>query len=60
MVKTAGVRLGDHVTIGLGTVIDIGVDVGPGCQIGALSFVPKHSTLRAGSVYAGIPVEPLG
>lgn len=60
VVKTAGVRLGDHVTIGLGTVIDIGVDVGPGCQIGALSFVPKHSTLRAGSVYAGIPVKPLG
>jgi len=57
VVKTAGVRLGRNVTIGLGTVIDIGVDVGPDCQVGALSFVPKHTHLEAGAVYAGIPVR---
>ena len=56
-VKTAGVRLGRHVTIGLGSVIDIGVDAGPDCQIGALSLVPKHTKLEGGSVYAGIPVR---
>ena len=57
IVKTAAVRLGHHVTIGLGTVVDIGVVVGAGCQVGALSLVPKHTTLDAGAVYAGIPVR---
>lgn len=58
-VKTAGVCLGHDVTIGLGSVIDIGVDVGPHSQIGAMSFVPKYTRLPAGSVYAGIPVRRL-
>lgn len=59
VVKTAGVRLGNNVTIGLGSFIDIGVDVGRDCQIGAMSLVPKHTTIPAGSVYAGIPARPL-
>lgn len=58
-VKTAGVRLGDDVTLGLGSVIGIGVEVGPHCQIGAMSLVPKHMRLPAGSTYAGIPVRRL-
>jgi acetyltransferase-like isoleucine patch superfamily enzyme len=58
-VKTAGVRLGHDVTVGLGSVIDIGVDVGPHSQIGAISFVPKHTMIPAGSVYAGVPVRRL-
>jgi acetyltransferase-like isoleucine patch superfamily enzyme len=58
-VKTAGVRLGHDVTIGLGSIIDIDVDVGPHTQIGAMSFVPKHTKLPAGSVYAGVPVKQL-
>jgi acetyltransferase-like isoleucine patch superfamily enzyme len=60
VVKTAGVRLGPGVTIGLGTVIDIGVDVGAHCQVGALSLIPKHTTLAADSVYVGIPVTRIG
>lgn len=59
-VKTAPVRLGDGVTIGIGTVIEIGVDVGAHAQIGALSFVPKHTRWPGGAVYAGIPVKRLG
>jgi acetyltransferase-like isoleucine patch superfamily enzyme len=59
IVKTAGVRLGRDITIGLGSVIDIGVTVGDGTQIGALSFVPKHTVLEPGAVYAGIPVRRL-
>ena len=59
-VKTAPVRLGDGVTIGVGTVIEIGVDVGPHAQIGALSFVPKHTRWAGGAIYAGIPVKRLG
>ncbi|MBI4477848.1 MAG: hypothetical protein HY654_11780 [Acidobacteria bacterium] len=57
VVKTARVRLGDRVTIGLGSVIEIGVEAGPGCQVGALSLVPKHTRLHANAVYLGIPVR---
>ena len=60
VVKTARVRLGNNVTIGLGSVIDIDVETGDGCQVGALSFVPKHTRLEAGAVYAGIPAHRIG
>jgi acetyltransferase-like isoleucine patch superfamily enzyme len=59
-VKTAPVRLGSHVTVGLGSVVDIGAEIGDGCQVGALSFVPKHTRLEAGAIYAGVPVHRLG
>ena len=59
MVKTGGVRVGSHVTIGLGSAIDIDVDIGEGCQIGALTFVPKHARLDANAVYVGIPARKL-
>ncbi|MFQ5741077.1 MAG: hypothetical protein ACE5JX_18910 [Acidobacteriota bacterium] len=59
-VKTATVRLGDGVTIGVGAVVEIGVEAGPGCQIGALGFVPKFAKLELNSVYVGIPVQRLG
>jgi carbonic anhydrase/acetyltransferase-like protein (isoleucine patch superfamily) len=35
------------VTIGLGSMIDIDVDIGDTAQVGALSLVPKHSRLDA-------------
>jgi hypothetical protein len=57
IVKTAGVRLGRRVTIGLGSVIDIGVEIGDECQVGALSLVPKGATLQPGAVYVGRPVR---
>jgi acetyltransferase-like isoleucine patch superfamily enzyme len=60
VVKTASVRLGSNVTIGLGSVIEIGAEIGDGCQVGALSFVPKHTRLEDGAVYAGIPVQRIG
>jgi carbonic anhydrase/acetyltransferase-like protein (isoleucine patch superfamily) len=47
------------VTVGVGSVIGIGVEAGDGCQIGALSFVPKFEKLEAGAVYAGTPVKKL-
>ena len=59
VVKTARVRLGDNVTIGLGSVIEIGAEIGSDCQIGALSFVPKHARLPGGAVYGGVPAVPL-
>jgi acetyltransferase-like isoleucine patch superfamily enzyme len=48
------VRLGDHVTIGLGSVVEIGSD----SQVGAMSFVPKYTKLKGGVVYAGTPAVP--
>jgi acetyltransferase-like isoleucine patch superfamily enzyme len=57
VVKTASVRLGRNVTIGVGAIIDIDVEAGPDCQVGALSLVPKHTKLEAGAVYAGIPAR---
>jgi acetyltransferase-like isoleucine patch superfamily enzyme len=60
VVKTARVRLGRNVTVGLGSVIEIGVEIGPDAQVGALSFVPKYSKLEGGMVYVGTPVAPIG
>jgi acetyltransferase-like isoleucine patch superfamily enzyme len=59
VVKTAAVRLGDNVTIGLGSVVGIGVEAEPDAQVGALSLVPKFSRLRRGVVYVGTPIRPL-
>ena len=53
------VRLGNNVTIGLGSVIEIGVEIGSNSQIGALSFVPKYAKLKGGVVYVGSPAMPL-
>jgi acetyltransferase-like isoleucine patch superfamily enzyme len=59
VVKTAPVRLGRNVMIGVGSVIGIGVEIGANTQVGALSFVPKHRTLQADAVYGGVPVRRL-
>jgi acetyltransferase-like isoleucine patch superfamily enzyme len=59
MLKTAPVRLGRGVTIGLGSVVNIGVTAGPHCQVGALSLVPKHARLEGGATYVGTPVRRL-
>jgi len=59
MVKTGRVRIGSNVTIGLGSAIDIDVEIGDGCQIGAFTLVPKHARLEPNSVYVGIPAREL-
>jgi acetyltransferase-like isoleucine patch superfamily enzyme len=59
VVKTARVRLGNNVTIGLASVIEIGVEIGSDTQVGALSFVPKYAKLKGGRVYVGSPAMPL-
>jgi acetyltransferase-like isoleucine patch superfamily enzyme len=59
VVRTARVRLGDEVTVGLGTVVGIGVEAGARSQIGALSFVPKFAWLEADTTYVGAPVRAL-
>lgn len=57
VVKTGSVRLGSNVTVGLGSIIEIGATVGSDCQIGALSFVPKHTNIPGGGIYAGVPAK---
>jgi acetyltransferase-like isoleucine patch superfamily enzyme len=59
VVKTAPVRLGRNVMIGVGSVIGIGVEIGANTQVGALSFVPKHRMLQGDAVYGGVPVRRL-
>jgi acetyltransferase-like isoleucine patch superfamily enzyme len=59
VLKTAPVRLGRGVTVGVGSVVGIGVVAGDGCQIGALSLVPKFTELEEGAVYVGIPVKKM-
>lgn len=59
ILTTAPVRLGRGVTIGIGTVVEIGADIGDRTAVGALSVVPKFSTLEPSSVYGGVPVRRL-
>ena len=59
VVKTGYVKLGRGVTVGLGSMVGIGVEAGDHCQIGALSVVPKNTKLEAGAIYAGVPVRRL-
>jgi non-ribosomal peptide synthetase-like protein len=56
---TGRVRLGREVTVGVGSIVAIGASIGDQTEIGAMSLVPKHSSLQAGTVYAGIPVHAL-
>jgi len=59
VVKTCAVRVGRNVTIGVGSVVMMGTEIGDRCSVGALSFVPKRARLDAGVFYAGIPVRPI-
>jgi acetyltransferase-like isoleucine patch superfamily enzyme len=59
VVKTGAVTLGDQVTIGLSSIVEIDVEIGAHAQVGALSFVPKHARLESGEIYVGIPAKPL-
>ncbi len=59
VVKTARVTLGRNVTIGLCSIVDIGVEIGDDAQVGGMSLVPKHTRLAGGHVYAGVPARPL-
>ncbi len=59
LLKTAPVVLARGVTIGVGANIEIGVEAGPECHIGALSAVPKFQKLDGHSTYVGIPARKM-
>jgi hypothetical protein len=58
IVKTAHVKIGSNATIGLDNVIEIGVEIGSNCQIGALSFVPTHAYARERRRVRRSPCDP--
>ena len=55
--KTGTVSVGRHVTIGVGAVIGIDVEIGDRCPVDALSVVPKHARLTGGATDARSPVH---
>lgn len=57
IVKTGSVHLGRNTTVGVSSIVEIGVTTGANCEIGALSFVPKNMKLEADAIYAGIPAK---
>lgn len=58
-IRTDAITLGPGTTIGVNSIIGIGVTSGPGCQVGALSYVPKYTRLDGHTAYGGVPAVPL-
>jgi acetyltransferase-like isoleucine patch superfamily enzyme len=59
VVRTAPLRIGPGSTLGVGSVLEIGVVIGARCQLGAMTFVPKYARLNDATVYVGIPARAL-
>lgn len=53
------VKIGAHCTVGQYANILPGVTMGDNCHVGAMSLVPKGSTLDANAVYGGVPVRKI-
>lgn len=56
--SAAPVTIGDHVWIGLGTLISKGAVIPPDCIVGAMSFVAGKFD-REGLLLAGTPAKPI-
>lgn len=59
VVRTALVRIGAGSTVGVNAHVEIGAEIGPRCQIGSLSMVPKFTILPGPGTYVGVPVRRL-
>ena len=57
VVKTGRVTLGAGVTIGLNAIVEIDTHIASGCQVGAMTFVPKHARLLEPGTYVGVPAS---
>jgi acetyltransferase-like isoleucine patch superfamily enzyme/acyl carrier protein len=53
--QTAPIVIGDHVTIGGSSLIELGVTIGDGSLIERRSFVPAFTRIPAGEVWGGSP-----
>jgi acetyltransferase-like isoleucine patch superfamily enzyme len=59
VVRTAPIRIGAGSTVGVNAHVEIGADIGPNCQIGSLSMIPKFSVLSGPGTYVGVPARLL-
>lgn len=57
VVRLAPVSIGAGSTVGVNAHVEIGSVIGPSCQIGSLSMVPKFSRLDEAGTYVGVPVR---
>jgi acetyltransferase-like isoleucine patch superfamily enzyme len=57
VVLTAPVTIGAGSTVGVNAHVEIGAAIGPHCQIGSLSMVPKYTVLDRSGTYVGVPVH---
>ena len=55
-----GANLGEHVTVGMGAVVQDGADVGADCLIAAGAVVLAGSVVPAGQLLAGVPARLVG
>jgi len=60
VVRLAPIRIGAGSTIGVNAHVEIGVELGPGCQIGSMAMVPKFSRLPGPGIYVGVPARAVG
>ena len=60
VLRLGRVRIGKHATVGPGTVLLYGTDVGDGARVLPHGVVTKHDRLRPGGEYAGVPVAEVG
>lgn len=54
------VRIGNNVVIGHYSILSPGVIIEDNVVLGANSFVPKNTTLKAGRIYGGVPAKEIG
>jgi carbonic anhydrase/acetyltransferase-like protein (isoleucine patch superfamily) len=55
-----GCKLGEHVTVGMGAIIDEEVEIGDGCLIGAACLVPRGTVIPARKLVVGVPAKIRG
>ncbi len=55
-----GCKLGEHVLVGMGAIIDEEVVIGDGCLIGAACLVPRGTIIPARKLVVGIPAKIKG
>jgi acetyltransferase-like isoleucine patch superfamily enzyme len=54
------VRIGNNVVIGHYSILSPGVIIEDNVVLGANSFVPKNTILKAGRIYGGVPAKEIG
>jgi len=55
-----GAKLGKHVMVGMGAILDEEVVIGDGCIIGAACFVPRGMILPTRKIVVGVPAKVAG